>query len=126
YRAGQGSSIYFQPVMHAEIERQVASLVKGILYSGQIAFDFIEDAYGKIFVLECNPRATSGVHLLPPEFDWSGFLNGTPSQPPTRSLPRPKMIALAMLLFGLRTPNEKSFTKFRAAYRAADDVLGTH
>jgi hypothetical protein len=33
-------------------------------YTGQVGFDFIEDTAGKFHVLECNPRATSGVHFF--------------------------------------------------------------
>ncbi len=35
-------------------------------YTGLIAFDFIVDADGKAWPLECNPRATSGIHFLRP------------------------------------------------------------
>jgi len=33
-------------------------------FHGQIAFDFIETEEGKLFPIECNPRTTSGIHLL--------------------------------------------------------------
>ena len=33
-------------------------------YGGMIAFDFIADADGRWHAIECNPRATSGVHLM--------------------------------------------------------------
>lgn len=33
-------------------------------YSGFIAFDFIVDAGGEAWAIECNPRLTSGVHFL--------------------------------------------------------------
>lgn len=33
-------------------------------YSGFIAFDFIVDAEGEAWAIECNPRLTSGVHFL--------------------------------------------------------------
>ena len=35
-------------------------------YSGFIAFDFIVDADGQAWAIECNPRPTSGVHFLDP------------------------------------------------------------
>lgn len=32
--------------------------------SGMFGFDFIEEANGTTYVIECNPRATSGIHLF--------------------------------------------------------------
>jgi hypothetical protein len=33
-------------------------------FNGQIAFDFIVTKNGDIYPIECNPRATSGIHLF--------------------------------------------------------------
>src|SRR5690606_31862881 len=73
FRAGQGSSVYFQPAVNADISAQVRDFVAGVHYDGQIGFDFIVREDGKPFVLECNPRCTSGVHLLPDDIDWNGL-----------------------------------------------------
>ena len=35
-----------------------------INFTGQIAFDFIESADKKLYAIECNPRATSGLLLF--------------------------------------------------------------
>lgn len=39
------------------------AFVREHCYTGQVAFDFIETADG-VFVIECNPRATSGIFFL--------------------------------------------------------------
>lgn len=64
YRAGPGSGIYFVAIKHHPIQQFVEDFVAKLHFTGQIGFDFIEDAHGQSFVLECNPRATSGLHLL--------------------------------------------------------------
>ncbi|MEZ5931011.1 MAG: ATP-grasp domain-containing protein [Alphaproteobacteria bacterium] len=46
------------------IEEWVDTFVAHIGYSGFIAFDFIIDRDGKPFAIECNPRATSGLHFV--------------------------------------------------------------
>ena len=51
------------PAIHAWIERFVAATQ----WSGFISFDFIVDASGVPHAIECNPRATSGVHFWEPE-----------------------------------------------------------
>lgn len=38
-------------------------------FSGQIGFDFIEGQDGQVYAIECNPRATSGIHLFHPGDD---------------------------------------------------------
>ncbi|RAV01956.1 ATP-grasp domain-containing protein [Paenibacillus sp. YN15] len=64
YRIGQGATVYFEPIRHEPSLEWVRKLVKAIGFTGQIAFDFIEEEGGGLYALECNPRATSGVHLF--------------------------------------------------------------
>jgi hypothetical protein len=64
YRVGKGSGIYFEVTQPTEILEFVKSFAFKTRFTGQLAFDFMEDKNGKFFVLECNPRATSGIHLF--------------------------------------------------------------
>ena len=64
YRLPRGPAFYFEPIAHARAEEWMRELVGRCRYSGPIAFDFIEDVYGTLYPLECNPRVTSGVHLM--------------------------------------------------------------
>ena len=64
YRLGQGASVYFEPVRHDWSKEWVRQLVQATGFTGQIAFDFIEEDNGSLYALECNPRATSGIHLF--------------------------------------------------------------
>lgn len=45
----------------------VETFTRKINYSGFISFDFILDAAGRAFAIECNPRVTSGVHFVHPD-----------------------------------------------------------
>ncbi|MCD1258472.1 carbamoylphosphate synthase large subunit [Paenibacillus athensensis] len=64
YRAGRGATVYFEALPHAALREWVGRFVALERFSGQIAFDFIETPEGRLYPLECNPRATSGVHLF--------------------------------------------------------------
>ncbi len=64
YKAGKGSGIYFLPHRDERIEKFMSCLVKSLNYTGQLGLDLIEDHQGAIWILEGNPRATSGVHLF--------------------------------------------------------------
>ncbi|WP_405082770.1 ATP-dependent carboxylate-amine ligase [Paenibacillus chitinolyticus] len=63
YRLGRASGYYFKPVHREKIDRFAAELVRKLDFTGHVAFDYIEDKDGTLHVLECNPRATSGLHL---------------------------------------------------------------
>jgi hypothetical protein len=64
FTAGQGATIVFQHIDHPAIFQWVKTFVARNHFTGQIAFDFMQTPDGQIFALECNPRATSGAHLL--------------------------------------------------------------
>ncbi|EED31439.1 conserved domain protein [gamma proteobacterium NOR5-3] len=44
----------------------VSDFIAGSDYNGFLAFDFIVDEAGQARAIECNPRATSGVHFFDP------------------------------------------------------------
>lgn len=64
YRAGKGAGYYCIPFSSKEIEKFVIEFGEQYGYTGQVGFDFIQDECGKFWVLECNPRGTSGLHLF--------------------------------------------------------------
>ena len=60
-------AVAFEPVEDAPLAVDwVERFVAGSGWSGFISFDFIEDAAGQPQAIECNPRATSGLHLVDP------------------------------------------------------------
>lgn len=59
---GIGSAICFQSIRDPDVDEFIRNFVSRINFTGQIAFDFIRE--DKLYCLECNPRATSGVHLF--------------------------------------------------------------
>jgi predicted ATP-grasp superfamily ATP-dependent carboligase len=127
YRVGRGATVYYEPVEHEAAQDWVRQLVKATRFTGQIAFDFIEKEDGGLVALECNPRATSGVHLFdaalvqaflqPDALRQSGIvLTPEPS--------RKAMLAAAMLAAGMR--GIRSFRELRdwqKAFRSARDVV---
>lgn len=73
------SSVYFESANHEGIRAYVRRIAEALQVTGQLAFDFIENgeksissrqdlhtSTGRLVAIECNPRATSGIHL------WSG------------------------------------------------------
>lgn len=64
HRLHRSSSYYFEPHACEPIQRFVADLVARLNFTGQISFDWMDLGDGRPRVLECNPRATSGLHLF--------------------------------------------------------------
>ncbi len=64
YKAGVGAGIYFDPVESLAIFEFCKNIIQKINYTGQIGFDFIQEADGTIYPIECNPRGTSGLHFI--------------------------------------------------------------
>ena len=67
YRAAQLSgsvAVAFDRVDHPGIEDWVNTFAKATHWSGFLSFDFIVDASGHASAIECNPRATSGLHFF--------------------------------------------------------------
>ncbi|PRA08797.1 MULTISPECIES: ATP-grasp domain-containing protein [unclassified Paenibacillus] len=70
YRTGSvGASVFFEQVEHEGALAWVRQFVQATGFSGQIGFDFIEGQDGQVYAIECNPRATSGIHLFHPGDD---------------------------------------------------------
>lgn len=66
WRLGGGAGYAFHPAS-AEVAarlRPMAEALAAFAGTGQIACDAIVDAAGQPWLIECNPRATSGVHLF--------------------------------------------------------------
>lgn len=57
-----GAGLLFEAVEHPGVLAWVETFAQGL--SGQLSFDFIQGPDGSLAALECNPRATSGLHLF--------------------------------------------------------------
>jgi len=124
FSAGQGAAIHFRAEAHAGALAGVAAFVAAEQFTGQIAFDFIEDAEGKLWALECNPRLTSGVHLLAAHPDFAAALWGCGPALVTPPPGPPAMLGAAMLLYGL--PGVRSGADWRRwinTMRTSRDVV---
>lgn len=101
YRAGLGAGIAFEPVAEPVAHHFAAGFARSTGWSGQLSFDFRRDAAGALHVIECNPRATSGLHFFGLADGLAeAMLTGRPAAP---SQLRTMTLPLAMLAYGLPT-----------------------
>lgn len=124
FTAGQGATIAFQPVEHPAIYEWVQTFVDYYKVTGQMAFDFIQTADGSVVALECNPRATSGLHLLTdnPQFVDSFLYADIPCVTPYAHTSR--MLGTAMLMYGLSDALKNGdFGAWLKTFFHSDDVV---
>ena len=132
YRAGQGAGIYFQPIRHDQAQQAVEDIIATHRYTGQLGCDFMEDRDGKLWIIEANPRATSGLHLLPrdPQLVQRVLQTSNPvkaaearwgADPDTR----PMMVAGAMPFWGVVSALQEGRASYFRDFWAAKDVVGS-
>lgn len=120
------SCITFQAVEHKPIMEWIQKFVKAINFTGQIAFDLVQVADGRIMPIECNPRATSGLHLFKSEDRLDkAFLNIT-SKPIFPKIGRSRQLAMGMLIYGWKKtslPANNNFGSFLKTFLTVKDVV---
>ena len=123
YRVGRGSGIYFEPTEPTGVREFVEHFGRVTGYCGQVGFDFIESSSGEIFVLECNPRATSGVHLFAGQH--AALVSAVLGTQNTVLEPskRAGAIAMAMLVFGTWRYGWRGGGFWRDLFSAHDAIM---
>ncbi len=125
FTAGRGATIAFEHMEHPAILNWVKTFVKENNFTGQIAFDFIQSPSGQLYALECNPRATSGVHLLAsnPQFV-DAFINPQPGCM-TPSGSSASMLSTAMVMYALSDSikNGKFFSWLKTFLTSRDVIF---
>jgi len=123
YTIDGNSCVAFESIEHSGIVDWVSNFIKEIKYTGQIAFDFIENQ-GQLYVIDCNPRATSGVHLFKPEdrIDRAYFHQETETIFPKKG--NTQQIAAGMLMYGLKVgASEKKLSNYIKKFFTTKDVV---
>jgi hypothetical protein len=123
YRAGLGAGIYFEPVHDADVIEGVTEFIQHHRLHGQISFDIIRSHRdGRLYVIECNPRATSGIHLIEDVADMAATFSLTKFVGVTyQGVTRPKMVGLAIATYGIQ--NLKTAGSFISNVCRATDVI---
>lgn len=100
-RAGQGAAIACEPAVSADITDFARRFIEGTGWHGQISFDLRRDAEGRLLPIECNPRATSGLHFFrdPKAFAAAFGAEGREVHPDVTG---PQGVKAAMLAWGVK------------------------
>ena len=107
-RAGR-AGCSFAPHWDEEAAAFIAAFAEERNFTGSLAFDFIRGEETGLRVIECNPRLTSGIHVLGPEVSLAGLFARSSSLPPPM---RPSLLRLPTL-----------FSAPRKAWQSQDVVV---
>ncbi|WP_027057609.1 hypothetical protein [Mesorhizobium loti] len=123
YRAGKGAGICFELVADPVARDFIESFVAGTGWTGQISFDLTREQGGRILPLECNPRATSGLHFFrdPQRFAKAVLADGDEVMPDVEV---PQTVRLAMWIYGFPVAlRSQEIGRFNKAMREAGELL---
>lgn len=123
YRAGKGAGICVELVEDAAARRFVEAFVAGTDWTGQISFDLMREKDGRVLPLECNPRATSGLHFFrdPQRFANAMLDDGGEVKPDVSA---PQTVRLAMWIYGLPAAvRSRQIGRFARTMRDASELF---
>jgi hypothetical protein len=124
YRIPGSSGYFFERRVVPGIERFVAAFVARIRFTGQISFDWILGDDGELSVLECNPRAISGLHLFAREAPLPAAICDPATARVSPADCAPRMFAAVMLAVGLPAAVRAGrLRRWQSDWRRARDVL---
>lgn len=121
--AGLGAAVCFEPV-DADVARPfVERFVQTTDWTGQISFDLILTEDERVIPLECNPRATSGLHFFTKASTFTqALLSGNAIVEP--DINYPMSMRLALWAYGLPMMlNRRKRSVFLNALRLSGDVM---
>jgi uncharacterized protein YjiS (DUF1127 family) len=122
WRAGVGAGVAFERVDAASgpgrDARAIAErLAAHLALTGQFGLDLMATTSG-VQVLECNPRATSGVHLFAPDDGLAGAFSGVEARSPSRASARLAIPHTMYAVAGMKRPAD--VTRWLSQMRAPD------
>ena len=77
--SGSVSVCFEQVSVPDSITDFIERAVQASSYTGMISFDFMQDEHSDWRAIECNPRATSGIHFLLADDIYTALVDGAPS-----------------------------------------------
>lgn len=94
------------------IERWVETFVAASRFDGFVSFDFVVDSAGRAWGIECNPRATSGLHFVRGEDLADAILS------PEAAAPKMRSETLLQQLYPCLTETQRTMFGDRQRFRA--------
>jgi hypothetical protein len=109
--------VVFQSLRDERMEQWIESFAQTTGYHGFLSFDFQRTESGAVMALECNPRITSGIHLVHPDVLAQAILN------PERPLPQRVAHSRAQIILGVMSALPDLLASPRLAWKTLRECL---
>jgi glutathione synthase/RimK-type ligase-like ATP-grasp enzyme len=119
YLVNNAAATFFEYTQNPQCEEFIKKFAFDNQFTGQVAFDFIKNKNG-LYVIECNPRSTSGLHLISNRISISASDFVSSHKEPYKSCRIGKSI---LFMFGLQSLVEGTFKVLIRDYKKSRDVL---
>ena len=127
WRLSGGASFAFMPapdIVEQTLLHAASVLAEITGLTGQLSCDAMVDASGRAWLIECNPRATSGLHLLTGSGVLASIITGA-AEGPLLSHRRPRYLLAAMCSYGLEAAARQGrWLSWWADFCSGRDVVG--
>ncbi|MEL7104946.1 MAG: ATP-grasp domain-containing protein [Pseudomonadota bacterium] len=121
-RAGAGAAVAFEPVDTGAVRPVVEAIVRRASWTGQISFDLIVRSDGQALPIECNPRATSGLHFFHDHAAFAAALFGGPEAAP--DVTAAQGVPLALWAYGGRAAFGRARSNIQSVFAWPGDRVG--
>ena len=105
-----------------ELRKSAEIITKHLKYSGQLGFDFIVDDASDVYILECNPRITTGITLATKQHSVYDILFMNKKAEITK---RNKVKAFGLMFIYARYVKSKDIFKLIRVFFTHRDILFT-
>lgn len=113
-----------EPALHDQLLEIARTLAEKMIPKGQFACDLIVDAEGVAWLLECNPRATSGVHFFNRSPDVARAMLGDVDKLVLARETSARHVGPALWFYGLPAAlKQRRMAEWRARRRGSADVI---
>lgn len=114
----------YEAVNHPGILNWIKHFASVEKFTGQVGFDFFETPEGKIYAIECNPRATHGLILFDNADRLDRAFSSKFSQPIEPKVGNKKQVAAGMSFYGWKSAyQEKKLGEFFKIFFTTPDVV---
>lgn len=118
----------FESINHPKILEWIKNFVAFEKFTGQVGFDFFEEADGTIYAIECNPRATHGLILFQSSDRIDRAFTGGVHEVIQPKEGNTKQIAAGMSVYGWKSAYKENKMKefFNILLKTPDVVFDRH
>jgi glutathione synthase/RimK-type ligase-like ATP-grasp enzyme len=118
-----GGAVCFQAHENPALLTFIEKIVAETKFSGQCGFDVMEKSDGTLYAIECNPRITSGVHLMHGHLDLFDKIDDPKAEFEIVGHTEPVKLTFLSMLTIMHTQQHSDFKTWFHYFLCSEDVV---